>query len=347
MTRMTGICIVGWDIGGVNTKVSRAVPGADGRYRIDRTCLRPYEIQRDPGALAPLLTALANEVGAGASDVHAVTMTAELSQMFRTKRDGVAFVLDAVAAAFSAARIFGTDGAFHDLAAARAAPMVVAAANWVATATWVASLLRDAMLIDIGSTTTDIVPVIGGHVVAIGRTDPARLASGELLYMGALRTPVEAVVHAVPVGGGWAGVSAEGFTILGDVHLWRGTLAPEVYTVPTPDGRPATRLFAGERIARVVCADRELLDDAAVSAIADFVAESQVARTATAIARVRERHPALDVAVVAGVGAFVADAAARRAGLSVRHLAESLGPAGADSAPSAAVALLLAAQLAQ
>jgi probable H4MPT-linked C1 transfer pathway protein len=348
MTRMTGICIVGWDIGGVNTKVSRAVPVPRGEYGIVRTCLRPFEIQRDPLTLVSILSQLAAEVGVTATDAHALTMTAELSQMFRTKRDGVAFVLDTMTTAFPEARIqvFSTNGEFYEPAVARERPIDVAAANWVATAALVGSLVPNAIVVDVGSTTTDIIPVVDGRVVAEGRTDPGRLTSGELLYMGAIRTPVEAVVHAVPLRDGWAGVSAEGFATVGDVHLWRGTLSPDVYVAPTPDGRPATRQFAGERLARVVCGDREMLDDHAIQTIADFVADSQVARTATAIARVRERHPSIAVATVAGVGAFIAEAAARRAGLAVHRLADALGPTAADCAPSAAVALLLARRLA-
>src|SRR5262245_29495732 len=313
---------VGWDIGGVNTKMARIVDGVVTAVRS-----RPYELQRDPRALAPLLVALHADGGGESSDVHAVTMTAELSQMFRTKREGVSFVLDAVEAAFPASRVdvFTVDGRFIDPAEARANPLAVAAANWAATARQVARSHPDVLLIDIGTTTTDIIPIVGGRVVAVGLTDPSRLASGELVYTGALRTPVEAIASRVPVGDGLGGVSAEGFALAGDVHVWRGDLAPEDYTYPTPDGRPATREFAGERLARVVCADREMLDDDAISAIADTIARAQVQRIAAVLSRVLARHPALRRAVVTGLGSFIAAAAARSAGLEVMGLAESLG----------------------
>ena len=183
--------------------------------------------------------------------------------MFRTKRDGVAFVLDAVQAAFPAddIHVFAVDGRF--LSPARCAapdPLAVAAANWSATARSIAAHHPDALLVDVGTTTTDIMPIVDGKVAARGWTDPDRLASGELVYTGALRTPVEAIVSEVPYGDGTAGVSAEGFALAGDVHVWRGSLAPSDYTVPTPDGRPPTPEFCGERLARVICADRELID---------------------------------------------------------------------------------------
>ena len=112
-------------------------------------------------------------------------------------------------------------------------------------------------------------------------------------------------------------MSAESFALSGDIHVWRGDLSPEGYTAPTPDSRPTTRDFAGERIARVVCGDRELLDDSDIDRIAAFVADAMIARIAASITRVRERHPNLETAVIAGHGAFLARAAARRAGLHI------------------------------
>ena len=330
--------MIGWDIGGVNTKVARVESGALLHARS-----HPYEIQRDPRALAPLLRSLANAVGASAEERHAVTMTAELSQMFRTKREGVAFVLDAVTEAFPSASlsVFTVAGSFLSPTDALSQPLAVAASNWAATASIVALDHPNAILIDIGTTTADIIPIIHGRPAALGTTDPARLASGELVYTGALRTPVEAITQRVPLGTSFASVSAESFTLIGDIHVWRGDLAPDDYSVTAPDGRPASREFAGERIARVVCADRDMLDDRAISAIADAVADGQVDHVCRAIARVRERHPALRTAVVTGLGSFIATRAARQAGLSVIQLADVLGADGARCAPAAAVAVLL------
>jgi probable H4MPT-linked C1 transfer pathway protein len=329
--------VIGWDIGGVNTKVTRVVDGSVTAVRS-----RAFELQRDPAALVPLLRELASEVGAEPSDVHALTMTAELSQMFRTKRDGVSFVLDAVESAFPSSRVqvFAVEGRFLSPGAARREPLAVAAANWSATANQVARTHPDALLVDIGTTSTDIIPIVGGRVVAKGLTDPDRLASGELVYTGALRTPAEAMAGHVPLGDAMAGVSAEGFAFAGDVHVWRGNLAPDDYTCPTPDGRPAAREFAGERLARVVCADREMLDDRAISAIADALAHTQIARVADAMKEVARRHPSLRTAVVTGLGAFIAAAAARSIRFDVVSLADALGDEAARCAPAASVALL-------
>ena len=149
-------------------------------------------------------------------------MTAELADCFANKREGVAGVLDAFGQAFPDVEpwVYGTDGIFRSAAAARRQPYRVAAANWMASATLVSKTVPDALFLDVGSTTTDIIPIVGGQVVARGKTDPARLRSGELVYTGVLRTPVAAIVRRVPFNGRRYRVAAEYFAASADAHLW-------------------------------------------------------------------------------------------------------------------------------
>src|SRR6266542_6894906 len=84
--------------------------------------------------------------------------------------------------------VFTTAGTFVDVARARARPLEVAASNWLATALLVVRHASDAILVDVGSTTADVIPLRAGRVDAVGRTDPERLLEGELVYTGAIRT---------------------------------------------------------------------------------------------------------------------------------------------------------------
>jgi probable H4MPT-linked C1 transfer pathway protein len=332
--------ILGWDIGGVNTKLARLRWDGDGF--VIRTVSLPFEVQREPGALASILIAAAREAGSEPGDVHAVTMTAELSQAFRTKREGVGFIFDALEAAFpnSPQYAYTADGHFVAPYFARARPLLVGASNWLATAKWVARTIPTCVLIDIGTTSADLIPIIEGQVVALGHTDPERLLSGELVYSGALRTPAEAIARKVPLWGGHAAVSADGFAIIGDAHLWRGQLSSDDYTCRPPDGRPATRLFAAERLARMVCADRDMLDDSTIDDIATALAAAQVHTLVLALERLLQRWPAIETAVVTGLGDFIAEDAARGAGLSIVSLGDRLGSAS-RTAPAVSVAWLL------
>jgi probable H4MPT-linked C1 transfer pathway protein len=335
--------IIGWDVGGANIKAARI---EDARSEA-RLLVRPLPLWREPGRLPSVLAEAAESLGAART--MAVTMTAELADCFATKREGVASVLDAFDSAFPGIEpwVYGTDGVFRAAGAARRQPFRVAAANWMASASVVARLFPDALFIDVGSTTTDIIPIAGGRVVARGKTDPARLRSGELIYTGTLRTPICAIVRTLPRRGRRCRVAAEHFAIVADAHLWRGAIDPSDYTCDTPDGRGRSRLEAGARLARMVCADLEMLGADGISDIADHVARSQVRQIARGIQQVMRRLGARRprVAVVAGQGTFIAKAAAKETGLPTEDLAERLGAAAARAVPAAAVAYLLDAML--
>src|SRR5215217_8039730 len=275
-TRMsaTAAATLAVDIGGANTKAA----WLDGTSL--RTLSRPFEVWRDRQALSGVLREVADEVATGPAHAVAITMTAELSDAFRTKREGVGFVLDAAEDALGdwPLSVLTTAGELVSVEAARARPWDVAAANWMATALAVADAHPDALLIDIGSTTADIVPIAGGRVAASGHDDLGRLLAGELVYTGVLRTNLAAIAPRVPVRGGWCPVSSESFAISADVHLVLGHLAEAAYDCPTPDGRPATVPFARERIARLVCSDVEQLAADEVDAIAAFLHGEQLRR---------------------------------------------------------------------
>jgi probable H4MPT-linked C1 transfer pathway protein len=317
------------DIGGANTKAAR-LHGAS-----LRTVSRPFEVWRDRDALSTVLREVAAE--AGPADAVAITMTAELSDAFRTKREGVAFVLDAAQDALGELRVLTVSGELVPVAAARSRPWDVAAANWMATALAVAGTHPDALLIDVGSTTADIVPIVAGRVAATGRNDLERLLAGELVYTGVLRTNLAAIAPRVPVLSGWCPVASEHFAISADAHLVLGYLAAEAYDCPTPDGRPATVAFARERIARLVCSDVEQLDAGEIDAIAAFLYAEQLRQLEAAARRVARPLPLPAPIVAVGSGAHMAREVARRLG---RGVAEA--PA---SGPAAALAALLAARL--
>src|SRR3954451_10070393 len=306
------------DIGGANTKAA----WFDGASL--RTVTRPFEVWRDREALATVLREVAAE--AGAADAVAITMTAELSDAFRTKREGVAFVVEAAQEALGELRVLTVDGELVPAAVARARPWDVAAANWVATALAVAGTYPDALLIDVGSTTADVIALVAGRVAATGRNDLERLQAGELVYTGVLRTNLAAIAPRVPVRGGWCPVSSEYFAISADVHLVLGRLAQEAYDCPTPDGRPPTLAFARERIARLVCADVEQLDASEIDAIAAFLYGEQLRQIEDAARRVQRPLSSEAPVVAVGAGVVMGREVAARLG---RVVADAPAPWGA------------------
>jgi hypothetical protein len=339
MSQVIGSPVIGWDIGGANVKAAHVA--LRGERPSVQTISRPFEIWKAKDALPEVLQGIAADLPPARAT--AVTMTAELSDAFRTKREGVGFVLDAVRRVPTPSiRVFTTAGAFVDEATARACPLAVAASNWMATAQLVARHVSDALVIDVGSTTTDVTLVRAGRVVAAGRTDPERLVAGELVYTGVVRTNVAAIVPRVPFGGRPCPVASEYFAVSGDVYVLLGDLDPAAYTAPTPDGRAPTEPFAAERLARVVCADVDMLGRDEILTMARAVADAQVDQIALAIGRAAERTGGAVEGLVTGLGAFLGHRACARAGVRSRELSEALGVHVGLAAPAVAVAWLLA-----
>ena len=340
--------IVGWDIGGVNVKAAWLV-WERGAVKTMRVSSCPFEIWRAKDSLPEALQTVLAQVSDELPRVMAVTMTAELSDVFVTKREGVLYVADTLLATFPHCAAYALDlsGRFAALAEVRTRPLDFAAANWLATALFIARSYPNCLLIDVGSTTTDIIPIVDGQVACRGRTDMDRLMSGELVYTGAVRTHLASIVHAVPVRGRLCPVSSEYFAVSGDVHLILGQLRAEDYAFPTPDGRPPTIESARQRLARLVCADAEMLGAAEIDELARSIYQQQLAQISAAMLQVRSRFAdRADWPVVAmGSGAFMAVEAGRRLGLTVLDQAAQWGREASAVAPCVAVAQLLAEQI--
>jgi (4-(4-[2-(gamma-L-glutamylamino)ethyl]phenoxymethyl)furan-2-yl)methanamine synthase len=328
--------VIGLDIGGANTKA--AVVGGEEAVQI---VSEPFEVWRAPEALAAAIASVVGRLGRDRAPV-ALTTTAELVDVFASKREGVLYVLDAAAQALAGRRlrVMSTAGELIGLTEARAAPLQCAAANWIATALLVARSLPDAVLLDCGGTTTDLIPIVNGELAAHGRTDLERLLHGELVYTGALRTNIAAVLSHVPIGGQPCPVSSELFAIAADAHLLRGRLTAGQCTCTFPDGRGTARHEVRSRLARVVCADPEQLAERDLDAIAAAVEEAQIQSIAAALARVAGRVPPGTGVIAVGVGAFLARAAAARCRLPVHPDPPPLAGGGGQVAAAAALSVL-------
>ncbi len=335
--------ILGWDIGAANVKAALLQPEKPERIR---TASRPLEIWRDRNQLPDILRSVYFSLCATEPPAAmAVTMTAELSDAFASKREGVLTVLECLKSCFPLPALYclSLSGEFVLLSKAPSNPLDFAAANWLASALWIAGQFPDGLLVDAGGTTTDIIPILDGKVRAAGRTDPERLASGELVYTGALRTNLAAFVRSAPVAGRICRTASEYFAVSGDVHLILGNIKPQDYTCPTPDGRPPSIDSARKRIARLVCADDEMLAADEIDELARYIYHTQMRQIQEGIEQVVSRFPQLrkHPALVLGSGAFLGKAAAAGLGFEIRDLAGEWGPEALAVAPCIAAAHLL------
>jgi hypothetical protein len=326
--------ILGLDIGGANLKA--ATP--------DRQAVSvPFPLWKQPDALP---AALANLVAKFPDvDELAVTMTGELCDCFETKREGVHAIIKAVRGASGGRRIrvWSTDGEFLDSEQAKANHLKVAAANWHALATFAGRFLPEgpSVLMDVGSTTTDVIPFLDGKPIFRGKTDPERLRNKELVYTGVWRTPVCATTTNT--------VARELFATTCDVYLVLGLMPELPDCSDTADGRPATRAAAFDRLCRMLCGDRETTTSEEVEQLANDVVTVQCwglrdAWSATWSAFRSGRKYRKRTVLASGAGEFLIHRIMNGDDdcKDVLSLSELLSPGVSACAPAYAVAVLAA-----
>ncbi len=276
----------------------------------------------------------------------AVTMTGELADCFITKAEGVRFILLGVRRALPSdwqSQVYLTDGRLVPIQTALAQPLAAAASNWHALAAFAGRFVPHgrAMMIDIGSTTCDLIPLIDGRPAPIGRDDTARMLGGHLLYTGVERSPVCAVLDRVPYRGAHCPPAQEWFATMRDVYLVLGEIEEQPACCQTADGRPATRQAAQARLARLVCADTSQFDSNDAEVMARAAANAQAERLASAFRQAAAAGPP-DAIVVSGHGDFLLRRTLKIVGFEgpIIHLADRLNPALSKVATAHALAVL-------
>lgn len=311
---------IGWDLGGVHVKVALVEDG-----RVAAAAQVPCPLWQGLPALDRALEA-APDWARGAA-LHAVTMTGELTDCFADRRAGVAALAGWAGSHLAGTvRIYAGRSGFvaPEAAASRAAD--VASANWHATAALAGRHVPDALLIDIGSTTADLIPVVGGRPAATGYSDAERLETGELVYTGAVRTPVIALSDHAPFAGRRTRLMTETFAHMADVYRILGLLPEGADQQPSGDRMGKTVAESETRLARIVGRDRAEAPGAAWTALAAHFAEAQLRLLHDAAAEILSR-PDLGAdapLVLCGAGAFVGARLAERLGRPSTPLAALL-----------------------
>lgn len=310
--------IVGWDIGGAHLKAAYL----NGRGSLEHVLQIPCPLWQGLSCLDRALEEALQQLHAHADRhavthavIHAVTMTGEMVDLFANRGEGVSRIIHSLSARLPVGRIRIYAGAAGFVTPDQGAAMVneVSSANWLATATFIVPMVQQALLVDIGSTTTDIV-ALRGRVLARGRDDHRRLIFEELVYTGVTRTPVMAVAQRIPFAGEWVLPMAEHFATMADIYRLTGELPEDADQMPAADNGDKSLADSARRIARMLGRDGESAPLSAWRRAAEYVAELQQERIFAACARTLSRGLLDDGAplIGAGVGRFLVRKLARQ-----------------------------------
>lgn len=338
---------LGWDLGGAQLKVARA---ENGRLTAVEQLICP--LWQGLTTLHQALDEAAARLPLRADDRHRLTMTGELADLFDDRQHGVVTLIDTFCDRFTPVSVAVYGGRRGWLApdAAKRHPQDVASANWLASVEWLRGVLpQGGVLLDIGSTTTDLVPFSAAGPLTASVSDADRLAGEELVYSGVVRTPVYALARRAPFAGSWQHLTAELFATTADVYRLLGWLPEGADLQPSADGREKTPAASAARLARMFGRDSAAAAAHDWRRAAAYLARRQCRLLGDALDRLLSL-PGLcrpDTTVVgAGVGRFLAVRLAVERELPYRDFAAltaadtPLASAAADCAPAAALALL-------
>lgn len=299
--------VIGWDIGGAHVKAARWQRG-----RIVDAAQWPCPLWQGMDRLDAVLALARARWPDLDAQAQAVTMTGEMVDLFEHREQGVASIAARLADALPAPRFFAGSGGASTWASASEAGAQwqrIASANWLATARHTARALPalEGLLVDIGSTTTDLIAFRRGHVVTESRSDAHRLATGELVYHGVVRTPLCALARRIAWKDRPHNVMNEFFATTADVYRLLGELDPAHDQHPSADNAPKDARSTRARLARMIGLDER---DGSAAQWQDFALawrEAQLAELREQLERVRVLHDLQPGAtlVAAGCGAFL------------------------------------------
>ena len=333
--------VAGFDIGGANTDL--AIVDFDQNeiknIQVDFAYLPMWSNNDD---LSKVLVELIEKIcSIDEIDAIGISMTAELVDAYDTKKEGVLDIVEKCENTFNCPIGYvGLDGILTKDEIEKD-PLNAAAANWIATCE-IATLISDnCIFIDTGSTTTDIIPIKNGKQCAIGNSDFERLATGELVYTGTLRTNLASFLEKVPFNGNEYRVASELFAQTADVFIVLDLIDESDYVCDTFDGEGKSKIECMRRIARVLCADMDMLSESDIIKISKFIHKAQVAQIAEGLNQVSQRQN-LDLIVTTGLGKDILDKkAAELLNLEVKSMDNILSDEECVVAPAIGTAIMM------
>ncbi len=332
-------CFSGWDIGGAHLKVCRCDRHGNIINSLELVCPLWQGLAGLRQTLQQTLNLLGNQ-----QDQNFITLTGESADCFANRQQGVADILATVSEflVIENCHVFSQSQQWLTLAEAQQQWQQVASMNWLATASWLAKTQSEALLIDIGSTTSDIIAIHHSRPQLQAFDDIGRLRSGELVYSGVIRTPLMALAQTIVFAGQQQNVANEVFATTADIWRLLGQLPSEI-SDQSADGQSWQLAHCRQRLARMAGTDAQYYPEGDWQQLANWYAQQQIRQLLDSCRQVIQQHavPADAPVIGAGTGRFLAAMLADQLDRPYLDLADlTTNHPAAITAPASALALL-------
>ena len=307
---------IGWDIGGAHLKAvlldadgvalkayQLACPLWKGLLELERAMTEMSHLLQQPEAIS------------------LVTMTGELVDLFPNRETGVCEIAKVVNTLLGRNVMFyaGASG-WVNFGEVGANADAIASMNWHASTQYLSQFMSKGLFIDIGSTTTDMIPIERDPLAAIGQTDAHRMANYALIYTGVVRTPLMALGQTIIFKERTYYLAAEYFATTADVYRMLHQLPVDADMADTADGKGKTLTDTARRLARMIGHDMEEYPMSDWAALAQSFKQLQKSLLMQAI-QVHANQNKLPI-LAAGIGTFLCKELAGELGFSYFSVAD-------------------------
>ena len=301
---------IGWDIGGAHLKVASV--SETGKVEFVEQFASP--LWQGIDQLEALLPKTIERLPKG-SHSHAFTITAELVDVFKDRQEGMNTLINICEKNLGDnISLYAATEGLLDLNSARKKTNQIASANWHASAGYTASLIESGVFIDVGSTTTDIIPFSEGDLDNRGGDDQSRLRFDELVYTGVVRTSLMSLTNKVPFNGEWQNIAAENFATTADVYRVLVRLDESDDLMESTDGQSKDIEGSIRRLARMLGTDSTVsIKRPHWYKLAEYFEEMQLQLLTNAVLRILSNSEnSVSKIVGAGAGQFLVKKIAHR-----------------------------------
>ncbi len=219
--------------------------------------------------------------------------------------------------------------------------------NWHSIGRFLKKIIKNAIIIDFGSTTTDFIVIKNGKILNKNYDDFSRLNNHELLYTGFTRTPIFGICQQLKIQGKLLSIIPEFFSDTADIYKVIGQLDPKIDIDTTADGLNRSYSSSLRRISRSFGFDYNNNHKLLIKKICLELSLIQISKIYMNLMQIQKKFSAQNFPIIiSGVGQKVINDFFKKNGLKTIKFEKFLKPSKMNKeasahAPATSIALLM------